>query len=338
MTLHTRLTRKLAIDHPIVLAPMGSAAGGSLAAAVTAAGGLGLIGGGYGDAEWLAHEFAEAANARVGCGFISWSLARKPHLVDQVLARSPAAIMLSFGSPLPFGHKIKDAGALLICQVQTKAHAREALDAGADIIVAQGAEAGGHGASRATLTLVPELADHLARSAPETLLLAAGGIADGRGLAAALMLGADGALIGSRFWASEEALVPKGLQAAALAAEGDDTIRTTCIDVARKIDWPPPFTARVVKTRFAIEWHGREIALAEPATLEREMARYLDAARRGDADNTGVLVGEVVGLINDVRPAAAILRQIVAEAEALLGGKAPALLSPAIAGGRSGGA
>jgi nitronate monooxygenase len=327
MPLHTRLTRQLAINHPIVLAPMGSAAGGGLAAAVTAAGGLGLIGGGYGDAQWLEREFAQAANARVGCGFITWSLARQPQLLDQVLARSPAAIMLSFGSPLPFGRKVKDAGATLICQVQTKAHAREALDAGADIIVAQGAEAGGHGASRATLTLVPELADVLARDAPRTLLLAAGGIGDGRGLAAALMLGADGALIGSRFWASEEALVPKGLQAAALAAEGDDTIRTRVVDIARKIDWPPPFTARVVKTRFAMEWHGRESELAQPGTVEREMARYLDAAKRGDADNTGVLVGEVVGLIKDVQPAGSILHQIVSEAETLLGAKAATLLT-----------
>src|SRR5258708_675586 len=146
---------------------MGAAAGGRLAAAVTAAGGLGLIGGGYGDAGWLEHEFSEAGNARVGCGFITWSLARKPHLLDQVLAHSPAAIMLSFGSPLPFARKIKAAGAALICQVQTLAHAREAVAAEADIIVAQGAEAGGHGVSRATLTIVPEIADYLARSAPD---------------------------------------------------------------------------------------------------------------------------------------------------------------------------
>jgi len=327
MALHTRLTRRLGIEHPILLAPMGSAAGGRLSAAVTAAGGLGLIGGGYGDADWLEREFAEAGNARVGCGFITWSLARKPQLLDQVLLHSPAAVMLSFGSPLPFAQKIKAAGASLICKVQTMAHAREAVEARADIIVAQGAEAGGHGVSRATLTIVPEIADYLARSAPATLLLAAGGIADGRGLGAALMLGADGALIGSRFWASEEALVPKSFQAAAVAAQGDDTIRTTVVDVARKIDWPQPFTARVMKTRFTTQWHGRETELAQPAVVEREMERYLDAARRGDADNTGVFVGEAVALIRDIQPAGVILRQIVAEAEELLGRKAPSLLT-----------
>jgi nitronate monooxygenase len=326
MALRTRLTERLGIEHPILLAPMGSASGGRLAAAVTAAGGLGLIGGGYGDADWLEREFAQAGNARVGCGFITWSLARKPHLLDQVLRRSPAAIMLSFGALQPFAQSIKAAGAPLICQVQTMAHAREAVEAGADIIVAQGAEAGGHGVSRATLTIVPEIADYLAQRSPATLLLAAGGIADGRGLGAALMLGADGALIGSRFWASEEALVPDSFKAAAVAAAGDDTIRTTVVDVARKIDWPQPFTARVMKTRFTMQWHGRETELAEPAVVEREMERYLDASRRGDVDNTGVFVGEAVALIRDIRPAGVILRQIVHEAEELLGRKAPSLL------------
>ena len=325
MALRTRLTERLSIAHPVLLAPMGTAAGGKLAAAVTAAGGLGLIGGGYGDADWLEREFAAAANARVGCGFTTWSLARKPHLLEQVLRHAPAALMLSFGSPLPFAPAIKAAGVPLICQVQTMAHAREAVAAGADIVVAQGAEAGGHGFSRATLTLVPEVADYLAGNAPATLLLAAGGIADGRGLAAALMLGADGALMGSRYWASEEALVPKSFQAAAVAAAGDDTIRTTVVDIVRKIDWPQPFTGRAIKTGFTMRWHGREADLAEPAVLEREMERYLDANRRGDVDNTGVFAGEAVALIHDVQPAGTILQRIVREAEELLAREAPSL-------------
>jgi len=316
------LTERLRIAHPVVLAPMGTAAGGALAAAVTRAGGLGLIGAGYGDADWLEREFAAAGDARVGCGFITWSLARRPELLQQVLRHSPAAIMLSFGSPLAYAPLVRSNGTPLICQVQTLAHAREAVEAQADIIVAQGAEAGGHGASRATLTLVPEIADYLARAASDTLLLAAGGIADGRGLAAALMLGADGVLVGSRFWASEEALVPQSFKAAAVAAAGDDTIRTTVVDIVRKIDWPKPFTARVLKTGFTMQWHGREPELATPAVLEREMPRYLEAAARGDAENTGVLVGEAVALIREVQPAGAILRQIVREAEELLARRA----------------
>jgi nitronate monooxygenase len=322
MALYTRLTEMLGIEHPIISAPMAFAAGGKLAVAVTAAGGLGLIGGGYGDAEWLEREFAEARNARVGCGFITWSLAKRPELLELVLAHSPAAVMLSFGSPVPFASRIKSTGAKLICQVQNMEHARAAVDVDADIIVAQGAEAGGHGLVRATFTLVPEIADYLAKVAPATVLVAAGGVADGRGLAAALMLGADGVLIGSRFWASAEALVHPAFQDAAIGAEGDATTRTTVVDVVRRVDWPKPFTARVMKTRFVNEWHGREPELAKPAVLEHEMDRYIKAMQSGDPDNTGVWVGEATGLIYDVRPAGDLLRKIMADAERLLEGNA----------------
>ena len=318
MALRTRLTELLDIEHPILSAPMAFAAGGRLAAAVTAAGGLGLIGGGYGDADWLEREFAEAGNARIGCGFITWSLAKRPQLLDTVLAHAPAALMLSFGSPAPFARRIKETGAKLICQIQCMEHAREAVAAGADIVVAQGAEAGGHGMSRATLTLVPEVADYLARAAPATVLLAAGGIADGRALAAVLMLGADGVLIGSRFWASAEAVVHPAFQQRAAGADGDSTIRTTVVDVARKLAWPREFSARVMKTRFVEDWHGREAELAEPATAEREMLRYVAAMQAGDADNTGVWVGEAAGLIREVRPAGDLVRAIAQEAERLL--------------------
>jgi nitronate monooxygenase len=322
MALHTLLTEVLGIEHPIISAPMAFAAGGKLAAAVTAAGGLGLIGGGYGNAEWLEREFAEAGNAQVGCGFITWSLAKRPELLDLVLKHLPAAVMLSFGSPLPFGKHIKAAGTKLICQVQNIEHARAAVDVGADVIVAQGAEAGGHGLLRSTFTLVPEVADYLAKVAPATVLVAAGGIADGRGLAAALMLGADGALIGSRFWASAEALVHGALQNAAIGADGDATIRTTVVDVVRKIDWPKPFTARVMKTKFVSDWHGHEAELNDPQLLEREMTRYVSAMQNGDPVNTGVWVGEATGLIHDVRPAADLLASIVDEAERSLGARA----------------
>lgn len=322
MALHTRLTEALGIEHPIISAPMAFAAGGKLAAAVTAAGGLGLIGGGYGDAEWLERQFSEAGNARVGCGFITWSLAKRPELLDLVLARLPAAVMLSFGSPLVFGKQIKAAGTKLICQIQNIEHARAAVDVGADVIVAQGSEAGGHGLLRSTFTLVPEVADHLAKVAPATVLVAAGGIADGRGLAAALMLGAEGALIGSRFWASSEALVHDAFQNAAIAADGDATIRTAVVDIVRKIDWPKPFTARVVKTGFVDDWHGREAELNDPQLLDREMNRYVSAMQTGDPVNTGVWVGEATGLIHDVRPAADLLASIVDEAERLLGTRA----------------
>uniref|UniRef100_UPI0005B26CB9 nitronate monooxygenase n=1 Tax=Methylobacterium sp. B34 TaxID=95563 RepID=UPI0005B26CB9 len=102
MALRTRLTEAFGLRHPIVLAPMDPASGGALAAAVSAAGGLGLIGGGYGDHATLDREFARAGNQRVGYGFITWSMARDPSLLDAALARSPAALMLSFADPAPF--------------------------------------------------------------------------------------------------------------------------------------------------------------------------------------------------------------------------------------------
>jgi len=313
MALKTRLTERLGIAHPIISAPMAMAAGGKLAAAVSTAGGLGLIGGAYGDADWIDTQFREAGNARIGCGFITWSMAKNPAVLDAVLARAPAAVMLSFDDPRPFAAKIRDAGVTLICQVQTLARAREAIAAGADIIVAQGTEAGGHAASRATLPLVPEIVDLCQAESPDTLVLAAGGIIDGRGLAAALMLGADGVLMGSRFWASEEALVASGLHAAAVAASGDATLQTSTVDIIRRKDWPADYLIRVLQNGFIDRWHGNEEALR--AAVDAEEAGYQQALASGDADNAGVIVGEGVGLIREIAPAGDIVRSVAAEAE-----------------------
>lgn len=201
MSISTRLTELLKIKHPILLAPMDVVSDGRLAATVSTAGGFGIIGGGYGDETWLARELDAAGDARVGVGFITWSMAKRPRLLDLVLERRPAAVMLSFGEVRPHAQKIKKAGALLICQVQTLEQAKAAVANEADILVAQGAEGGGHGISRSTFPFVPAVVD----AVPHIPVAAAGGIADGRGLAAALMLGADGVLVGTRFYASQEA-------------------------------------------------------------------------------------------------------------------------------------
>lgn len=318
MGLNTRLTDRFALDHPIVSAPMAMAAGGALAGAVTRAGGLGLIGGGYGDADWIAAQFAAAGNSAVGCGFITWSLAEKPHLLDAVLARKPRAICLSFGDPAPFAPAVAAAGVPLIAQVQTLRDARHAAEVGAAVIVAQGAEAGGHGEKRATLTLVPEVADMLARDHPGILLVAAGGIADGRGLAAALLLGADGAMIGSRLWASDAALVSPDMLAAALAATGDDTIRSTVMDAARRLNWPDRYTARVLRNAFTDRWHDDIAGLMDVA--ERASADWIAGWAAGDPDRANTFVGEATGLIDAVEPAGEIVARMSRQAEALLNG------------------
>ncbi|MEC9433727.1 MAG: nitronate monooxygenase [Pseudomonadota bacterium] len=312
----TRLTEKFDLRHPVISAPMALAAGGRLAAAVSRAGGLGLIGGGYGDADWLEREYAEAGNEGVGVGFITWSLANAPALLDAALARAPRAVFLSFGDPAPFAPAIHKAGVALICQVQNLDDARAALDAGAAVVVAQGTEAGGHGARRATMTLVPEVADLLAARAPDVLLCAAGGIADGRGLAAALALGADGAVVGSRFWASEECLAHPGLQAAAVAASGDDTIRTSSVDIARGRDWPDRFDIRVIRNGFTDRWHADPAGLR--AAVAEEGPRWAAAAASGDASVANPIIGEATGLIRDRRPAAELLERMTSEAEAVL--------------------
>jgi nitronate monooxygenase len=312
MAIQNRLTQILGIEHPILLAPMDLVSGGRLAAAVSQAGGLGLLGGGYGDGDWIDREWARAGNARIGCGFITWSLAKKPELLDRTLAHQPVALMLSFGDPRPFAPKIKAAGARLICQVQTLTQAREAIEAGADVIVAQGTEAGGHGMSEPLFTLLPQVVD----AWPRASVVAAGGIADGRGLAAALLLGAEGVLMGTRFYASQEADGHPEAKRRIVAAGGGQTVRSIVFDLTRGMRWPPAYTGRLLRNRHLETWLGRESELE--ARMEEAEREYAAARERGDFDVAGVIAGEACALIHDVPPAGEIVERIVAEADRLL--------------------
>lgn len=309
----TPLTERLGIEYPLLLAPMGNVSGGALAAAVTGAGGLGFIGGGYGDAEWLEREFDAAGGERVGIGFITWSLARNPDLLDLALSRNPVAVMFSFGECASFLPKIRDAGALVVCQVQTVAAARTAAQAGADIIVAQGTEAGGHGGGRGTFSLVPAVVD----AVTPVPVVAAGGIADGRGMAAALMLGADGILVGTRFFATDEALGHPRLKQRIVEANGDDTQRTRVFDIVRGYPWPEHITGRAIVNGFLQCWHGREDALW--SKLDEERTRYRQAAEQADTDTAVVFAGENIDLVRRISPAAEVVSGIVGEAGRLLG-------------------
>lgn len=304
----TALTELLDIEHPILLAPMGSAAGGRLAAAVSHAGGLGLIGSGYADSDTIKRELAAAGNARVGVGFIQWALDDKPEALDVALAANPPAVMLSFGDPSRHAGAIKAAGSRLICQVQSLAGARQAAEAGADIIIAQGRDSGGHsGTVRGTMGLVPAVVDAVA----PIPVVAAGGIADGRGLAAALALGASGVLMGTRFTASQESLWQDALKQGAVDASGDNTEQTRVFDLVRGAKWPAHFPGRVVKNAFFARWHGREAELA--STWQQEEKHYLDAPS-GDLATRVLWTGEGVDLVNDIPPAAAIIERIIDEA------------------------
>lgn len=318
--IRTRLTDRFAIAHPVLCAPMALVTGGALAAAVSRAGGLGIVGGGYagtlGGEPDLQAELAKAAGTRVGVGFITWALAKAPLQLELALAAGPACVFLSFGDPRPHAAAIHAAGIPLICQIQNLEHLGRALEAGAAAVVAQGSEAGGHGAHRATLPFVPEVADQLARLSPATLLLAAGGIADGRGLAAALMLGADGVVVGTRLWAATEALTPDAAVARAIAGTGDDTVRTTAIDALRGVPWPEEFSFRVIKNRLTAEWAHRE---REAAAVRGSLKQAYDEARmHGDFDVAAAVAGEAIGIIDERLPAALIIETMIADATARL--------------------
>lgn len=318
MPLTTAATELLTTSTPVVQAPMDAVAGGDLAAAVSRAGGLGMIGGGYGDRTWLAHQFTRAAGTRVGCGFITWSLRQQPALLDLALDHRPAAIMLGFDDPTDFATTVRDTGTPLLCQVHTRQQAERALDAGADALVAQGCEAGGHGyGHRTTLTLVPELADLLDQRGSTAVLLAAGGIADGRGLAAALVLGAHGALLGSRFYATAEALSTPEARHQVVRAQGDDTVRTRTYDLVRDRHWPDGHTINVLGNEFVDRWHGNETDLV--AHLDQARAHFRQAVSDRDYRTANVTIGQATGLIGAVTPAAEVVTEITEQARALLG-------------------
>lgn len=326
MTLKTALTEALDITHPIVSAPMAAVAGGALAAAVTRAGGLGLIGGGYGDRNWIERELRAAGDARVGIGFITWRLADRPELLDMALERAPAAVFLSFGDPAPFAARAREAGVPVICQVQTLKHARSAARAGADVVVAQGAEAGGHGGARTTMTLAPAVVDAVA----PLPVIAAGGISDGRGLAAALALGAAGVLIGTRFFATREALGHENTKARLVSAGGDDTVRTNVFDIARELPWPEPYRIRAVRNRFFDRWNGAEDALREEiADATASPADAFQAAQRsGDTEEGLVAGGQGLDLVRAIEPAGELVARIAADAERTLAACASLSASP----------
>ncbi len=314
MTLRTAFTELLSVEHPIALAPMGGCAGGALAAAVSEGGGLGLVGGGRGHPEWLDRELAIVADRTTkpwGVGFLSW--AADVGAVEQALTRHPRAVMLSFGDPTPFIGVVRDAGALLILQVTNLDEARQAVEVGADVIVAQGAEAGGHGGSpgRSTLSFVPVVAD----LAAPTPVLAAGGIADGRGLAAALALGAAGALIGTRFQATVETLADSAVSAAIIMGSGEDTERSTVLDIARGVPWPARYPARALRHPFVERWRGRAEQLAADDDAKRA---YRQGVESGELPREPIWASDAIDLITDLRPAADLVGDLAAEAAAAL--------------------
>ena len=316
MALNTAFTELLSVQHPVVLAPMAGSSGGELAAAVSNAGGLGLIGGGDGDPELLEPEIAllvERTTKPWGIGFITWAVTRAA--IEQALSHRPPAVMLNFGDPSPYADVVHKAGSVLIVGVTDLEEVSQAVAVGADVIVAQGGEAGGHGGRRATLPFVPAVVDQVA----PTPVLAAGGIADGRGLAAALVLGAAGALLGTRFLAAPEALIEPWRAQAITKGRSEETERSRVTDLARGARWPPKWGVRTLRNAVVEQWRGQEEELekelkANPTTREA----YEKAAADGDPSVAPVLAGEGIDLITDIAPAAELVEAIVRQAEMAL--------------------
>lgn len=292
----------LGIERPVLLAPMAAVSGGALAKAVTDSGGLGILGGGYGDEGWIAREMNIVGDTRVGIGLITWNMS--DGALGAVLGLEPSAVWLSFGDPSPHIPAIHSSGSVVICQVTNVDEAVEAAGAGADVIVAQGSEAGGHGRSGHSLL---ELVPAISAAIPDVALVAAGGIGDRRGYEAVRALGAAGVALGTALYATDEALdVPEAKQRL-VDARGDDTLRCTVYDLVRGPQWPVGYDGRCIRTDFTDTWVGREDELR--SVVEPLVARYAEAVAESDMSFRVVWAGEGIDGIDAIVPAAEIVQR-----------------------------
>ena len=310
----TDLTRLLGVRHPIVSAPMAGWSGGELAGAVSAAGAFGMIGvGGGTPTEWVAGQ-AGLARGRgpFGVGLMSWVLERRPELLDAVLAERPAAVSLSFGDPAPYVERVREAGAIAMSQVQDAEKAERAVEAGVDVLVAQGTDAGGHTGRVGTMPLLQRVLEIGEREGVP--VLAAGGIGTGRGVAGVLAMGASGAWIGTRFCATAESTGTIEAKRLILGADETATVHTRVFDLVQDIPWPEEFAGRALRNSFSDRWQGREAQLEE----QRSSIGLAFETTRGDYAEDFVYAGQAAGLVGDIPPAGELVARLMAEAEARL--------------------
>jgi NAD(P)H-dependent flavin oxidoreductase YrpB (nitropropane dioxygenase family) len=311
----TPFTELIGIEHPVVCAGMGGGhSGGEVVGQVSEAGGLGVIGASFlppDDVQEIARIAREITAKPIGVNLL---LHATEDRVDEVLQLEPAV----FSTAWPrddqdltaiFG-SAHDHGSRVMHMVARVEDAVRAVEAGADVIVAQGSEGGGHIGDIGTVVIVRQVAKAVA----PVPVLAAGGFADGAGLAAALALGAHGIVLGTRFLATEEAPLPAAYKQGIVASSGDDTVVTTLADSLSGRDWPGA-RARVRRTRFIEQWLGREPELRR----HRDAAfAELDAMEESNADDGLMWIGQSSGLIDSILPAAEVVKQIVDEAEEIL--------------------
>jgi len=323
--IHTPVCDLLQIRHPVMLGGMAGNTSVPLVAAVSNAGGLGTLGIARTPAEQIPKDIGairEATKHPFGVNFLLFLGGRGPAIDAALTARPPvfSAAWARADQDLKslFG-RAHDAGSKVMYMVGTVPEALRAKAAGADVIVAQGTEGGGHVGWMASMTVLPMIVDAVG----STPVVAAGGIADGRGLAAALALGAQGALLGTRFLATRESPLHPNFKQAVLDSDGHDTVLTEIPDVARDNVWPGAM-ARALRNEFIERWAGREWELR--ARQPEAAAALQKAQESGDAKNASLLIGQDAGLIRDIPPAGELVERIVAEAEAVLKGRLPKLL------------
>ncbi len=315
--LRTRFTDLLGLSLPVMNAPMSNHSGGRLAAAVSEAGGLGTFGASNGlGADWLREQIAYVRGVTdrpFGVGFITQLIEPDPENFEIVLDNGVSVVIFSFTDPQPWLGRARDAGAITVCQVQSLELAQMAADGGADVLMVQGNEAGGHTGGMNLLPLLVAVVEKY----PQLPVLAAGGITTGRALAAVLAAGADGASLGTALLATPEAVeVPDAFKERVVLSDGQDTAFTRLYDLLGDTPWPNGIAGRVYRNRLVREWDGRDDAIAE---RREELASDVAAARaRHDPEVASVYMGQGAGAVNAIRPAAEVIDGICCEAENLL--------------------
>ena len=322
--IHTRICDLLGIRHPIVLGGMGTATTAPLVAAVSNAGGFGTLGTSAFNAATLDAEIAsirERTEKPFGINHLLFQIQEDMFAVT--LRARPTVAAFAWARKdqelRDYFHRAHDVGCKVMYMAGEVPEAVRAAEAGADVIIAQGTEAGGHVVWMASLPLVPMMIKAVA----PLPVLSAGGIADGRGLAAALALGADGVLLGTRFMATPEAPIHANFKQAIVKSDGHDTVLTEIPDLASQRVWPGAMS-RAQRNNFIERWSGREWALRQNA---REVGQQLAAARAaGDVDNASLSFGQDAGLIDSIKSVREVVQEIVADAEEIIKRRLPSLL------------
>lgn len=312
--LHTHLTTSWHLRYPIIGAPMAYVGRGRYARAVSQAGGLGMIGVGSKEAvDFIAREAAIARgtdHGHFGIGLMAWAIASRPELLHAAIEIHPFLISISFGSPAPYVEMLHQQGILLATQIHTQAEAVHAANAGVDVLVVQGTEAGGHTGHVGTLPLLQSVLD--AVSVP---VLVAGGIASPRGVAAALAAGAEGVWVGTCLLASPECENTEDARSHIVQAQETETVLTRAFDVAQGIPWPTQYPGRALRNRFTDQWHTKTEALAHDEKARQQLA---EAITNKDYTLAHVYAGEAVGLVTREQPIADVIHQLGDGAEQLL--------------------